>query len=170
MAIGQKMAEARIRKDITQDELGKGINYSGSTVGKYENETRNIPKHMLPILANNLDDEEFYFMTWNEAAGVVSIPYFNGDYIDQHPASMAFLVQKETAEALDLIQTVCWVKPVHTRTDVEREQMKKILFELLDAATSMINLVAVICKAYKFSMRTIFRDWRLTTKARRMER
>lgn len=170
MAIGQKLAEARDRMNITQEQLALGINYSTSAVGKWEKESRRMPKHMFSQVAETIDDVEFYFETWNEAAGEVAIPFLNGDHVDQHPSSMAFLVKKETNEALDQINRVCWVKPIHTRTDTEREEMQRLIFELLDAAASTINLVAVVCREYRFSMRKIFQQWRMTLKARRLQK
>ena len=170
MKIGEELAKARKRQGITQEQLSFELPVSRESIAKYELGSRKYPEDMRPIIAQQLDDVEFYFATWNDASGIVSIPFFNGDYIDHHPASMAFLVQKETDEAMKQMTNACWIKPVHTRTDTEKEDMKKVIFETLDAAASMINLVAVICREYGFSMKKIFSEWRLTLKARRMEK
>lgn len=170
MKIGEELAKARKRQGITQEQLSFELPVSRESIAKYELGSRKYPEDMRPIIAQQLDDVEFYFATWNDASGIVSIPFLNGDYIDHHPASMAFLVQKETDEAMKQMTNACWIKPVHTRTDTEKEEMKKLIFETLDAAASMINLVAVICREYGFSMKKIFSEWRLTLKARRMEK
>ncbi|MBU8773217.1 helix-turn-helix domain-containing protein [Cytobacillus oceanisediminis] len=169
MKIGAELVKARKRQELTQQQLSFDLPVSRESLAKYETGTRNLPEDMRQLIAHSLDDVEFYFATWNDAAGEVSIPFFNGDYIDQHPASMVFLVQTETKEALDHLSKVSWVKPIHTRTEQEREEMKQTLFEILDAAASMINLVAVICREYRFSMKKLFKEWRLTLKARRMQ-
>ncbi|MDF2790483.1 MAG: Bacteriophage-related protein [Neobacillus sp.] len=170
MKIGEELALARKRQGLTQEQLSFDLPVSRESIAKYEIGTRRLPDDMRRPIAHEIDDEEYYFRTWNDAAGEVSIPFLNGDYVDQHPASMAFLVQRETDEATEQLQRVCWAKPIHTVNDLEKEEVKRAIFETLDAATSMINLVAVICREHKFSMKRLFAEWRLTLKARRLEK
>lgn len=167
MAFGEKMAEARKRQGMTQEDLSNQINYSRESVAKYEIGTRNMPKEIYPHVTQGVDDPELYFQSWQETTGFVSIPFFDGDHIDQHPASMAFLVKKETDEALEQLDITCWSKPARAKSDDEREQMKQVLIELLDAAASMINLVACICREYKFSMKDVFKAWKISLKVRK---
>lgn len=170
MKIGEELALARKRQGITQEQLAFELPVSRESIAKYEIGSRKLPMDMRRPIAHQIDDEEFYFRTWNEAAGEVSIPYLNGDHVDQHPASMAFLVNKETDEAVEHLKRVCWAKPVHMTNEFEKEEVKRAIFETLDAATSMINLVAVISREHKFSLKKLFVEWRLTLKARRMEK
>jgi transcriptional regulator with XRE-family HTH domain len=170
MKIGEELARARKRQGITQVELANELPLSRESIAKIELGSRRLQDDMRRPIAQQIDDEEYYFKTWGDAAGEVSIPFLNGEYIDHHPASMAFLVQKETNEATEQLTRVCWAKPVHTQNESEREEVKKAVFEILDAVASMMNLVAVICKEYDFSMKRLFKDWRVTLKVRRMER
>lgn len=168
MNFGQIVAEARSRKEYSKEKLARTVNYSISTWDKWERGERNIPQHMLPIIADTLDDVELYFATWKKATGDVSLPFLDGEYVDQHPTAMMFRVQKETKEAIDQLETICWSKPFHTVDDREKEELKKALFEILDAAASMVSLAAVICREHRFSMKKIFQEWRLMLKARRL--
>ncbi|WHY76263.1 helix-turn-helix domain-containing protein [Neobacillus sp. WH10] len=170
MSFGKSISIARKRQDMTQDDLSQKINYSRESVAKYENGTRKMPKEIYPHVIQGVDDPELYFQSWQETTGFVSIPFFNGDNIDQHPASLAFLVKKETDEALEQLEITCWSKPARSKTDDEREQMKQVLIELLDSAASMINLVACICREYKFSMKDIFRAWNVSLKIRKFNK
>lgn len=170
MAIGQQLADARKRQGITQEQLALDLPVSRESIAKYEVGSRTFQKDLFKPIAEALDDPEFYFSTWNEAAGHVSIPYFNGDYIDQHPASMKYLVQRETNEALDHMERICWSKPVKARTETEREEMKRVINEILDAAASMINLVAILCREYDFSMKSVYKQWWSSIKVRRWKR
>lgn len=167
VAIGEELAKARKRQGYTQEQLASGLPLSRESIAKYETGARKLPDDMRRPIAEAVDDVEFYFITWNEAAGEVSIPFFNGEFVDQHPASMVFLVKQETVEALEHLRRVSWVKPIHMRNQAEREDMEKVVFELLDAAASIINLVAVVSREYRFSMKKLFKQWRLTLKARR---
>lgn len=167
MSFGELLSKGRKRQDMTQEDLSEKINYSRESVAKYETGSRKIPKEMYPRITQGVDDPELYFQSWQETTGYVSIPFFNGDNIDQHPASMAFLVKKETDEALEQLKITCWSKPARSKNDEEREKMKQVIIELLDAAASMINLVAVICREYQFSMKNIFRSWNASLKIRK---
>jgi transcriptional regulator with XRE-family HTH domain len=167
MKPGEKLANARVRAGLTQQELvdREGVAYSREAIAKYETGARTFPKSLYPSVTQALDDPQYYFESWEETTGYVSIPFFNGEYIDKHPASMCYMVRRETGEALEKMDKACWIKPVHIRTDSEREEMKQVMKELLDAAASMINLVAVLCREYGFSMRGIYKQWRLSGKA-----
>jgi transcriptional regulator with XRE-family HTH domain len=167
---GEELASARKRKGITQQQLSLKLPISRESIAKYETGRQHFPKDLRALTAEAIDDEEYYFVRWNESAGDVSIPYLNGEFIEHHPTAMMMLVKKESLEALDHLEKACWYKPVRFQNDTEREEMKKVAFEVLDAAASMINLVALISKEYQFSMIKIFKQWRLTLKARRLQK
>ena len=170
MAIGTAVAEARKRQEKTQQDVSQGINYSREAISKFETGDRPIPKEVISKITHNIDDPQLYFDSWKETSGFVSIPYFDGDYIEQHPTSMMYLVQKETAEALEAIESAAWSKPASMFSTEERDHMKQVLKENLDAATSMINLVACICKVHDFSMKDLFREWNVSLKIRKFNK
>nr|WP_309099097.1 helix-turn-helix transcriptional regulator [Fredinandcohnia onubensis] len=170
MTIGTKIANARKRQGYTQEEFVSDLPVSRESLAKYETGDRKFPFDLRKMVAERLDDEEFYFTAWNESAGEVSIPYFDGDHVDHHPASLKHLVQSETNEALEQLERACWFKPIHSSSETEKQEMKRVIHELLDAAASMINLVAVICREYDFSMKDIFKEWRMTLKIRRLRK
>ncbi|CEG25969.1 helix-turn-helix domain-containing protein [Bacillus sp. B-jedd] len=170
MAIGEALAKARKRQGYSQEDLSAHLPISRESVAKYETGSRRLPDDMRKPIAEALDDVEYYFVTWKEAAGEVAIPFLNGEHVDHHPSSMAFMVKGETAEALQHLEKVSWTKPVHTRTEAEKEDMKKVLFELLDAAASIINLVAIVAREYRFSLKEIFKVWRVSLKLRKLNR
>jgi transcriptional regulator with XRE-family HTH domain len=167
---GEELASARKRQGLTQQQLSFKLPISRESIAKYETGRQGFPKDLRSITAEAIDDEEYYFVRWNESAGDVSIPYLNGEFIEHHPTSMMLLVKRESTEAMDHLERACWFKPVQAQTESEREEMKRVVFEVLDAAASMINLVALITKEYGFSMVQIFKQWRLTLKARRLQK
>jgi transcriptional regulator with XRE-family HTH domain len=170
MNIGVELAKARKRQGLTQEQLSYDLPVSRESIAKYETGARKLPEDLRRSVAEAVDDVEFFFASWQDAAGEASIPFFNGDYIDRHPASMVFLVRQETTEALKHLNEVSWIKPIHTRSQSEKEDMQRVLSELLDAAASTINLVAVVSREYGFSLRNIFKQWRLTLKIRKYQK
>jgi transcriptional regulator with XRE-family HTH domain len=170
MSFGSTLKEALKHTETEQLELALEMNYSRQTVSAWANDSRNIQEDALPKVAEKLDYPNLYLESALLATGGVSIPVLDGDYIDQHPASMKFLVQKETNEALDELGRASFIKPISYQTSQEKEEMKKVIRELLDAACSIVNMVAILCREYNFSMKDIYKSWFITLKARRMRK
>jgi transcriptional regulator with XRE-family HTH domain len=170
VAIGEAMAAARKRQGMTQLDLSQEVNYSREAIAKYEAGTRTLPREMYAKVTQKIDDPEFYFETWGITTGHVSIPYFDGEHVDQHPASMGYLVKQETEEALEHLRQICWAKPARVHNEEDRENVKRAMLEVLDAAASMVNLVAVLCKEHRLSMKDVFRAWQVSLKTRRLRK
>lgn len=170
MGIESKIADARDRQELSQEQLAFNLKYDRTTITKWESGERKIPYDVHKKIASVIDDEQFYFESWGEMTGYVSIPFFNGKDIEQRSVNMKHLVQLKTNEAMERLEKPCWYKPIDSQSREEKEEMKNVIRELLDASASMVNLVAMICKEYNFSMRDLFREWRGTLKARRMEK
>ena len=67
MTIGQRIREARERKDMTLDEVAKRCNTTKQTIFKYENEiVTNIPYDKIVLLSNALDVSPSYLFGWEE--------------------------------------------------------------------------------------------------------
>jgi transcriptional regulator with XRE-family HTH domain len=167
LSIGSALREGLNDQELKQLEIALETNYSEKTVSAWVTENRRIPKEVRSKISQKVDHPYVYLEMQLEATGGVGIPVLNGDFIDTHPAAMKDLVQIETNEALDNLEKASMIKPIHLRTEEERQEMRKVVMELLDAIASMTNLVAVICKEYKFSMKELFGSWRATLKARR---
>jgi DNA-binding XRE family transcriptional regulator len=170
LKIASTLKEALKHNEIKQETLASEVNYSRQSVAAWGNGTRQIPEDSNPKICEALDYPDYYLESWMHFTGGVGIPVLNGDYIDRHPASIKDLVQRETNEALEHLEEACMVKPIHTRNAEDREEMKRVIHELLDAACSIINMVSVLCREYDFSMKQIYQSWMVTLKARRMRK
>ncbi|QWH66199.1 XRE family transcriptional regulator [Bacillus wiedmannii] len=167
MSIGKEVAMARKRKGITQEQLSLEIPVSRESIAKYETEKRKLPEDLRKCITEGIDDPQLFFKMWSEATGYVSIPFFNGELIDLHPASMRYMVHQETNEVLEQLNTVCWFKPSQTWSESEKEELKKVMHEILDATGSMMSLVAVLCDQYGISMKEVFKYWKVSLRARK---
>ena len=160
---GKELAKARQRQGMTQEELSSRGYVARSTLAGYELNRRNIPDETVRDLTKELDDVDLYFSAWHHATGDVSIPLMNGINIDAYSSSMVFLVKHETKEALESVENMHWHLPSEMR---KTESVEQIISELLDAAASMLNLVACLCKEHKMPMARIFRKWQISMKNR----
>lgn len=67
MTIGQRIAIARERRNMTLDEVAKLCNTTKQTIFKYENEiVTNIPYDKIVLLSNALDVSPSYLFGWDE--------------------------------------------------------------------------------------------------------
>ena len=67
MTIGQRIREARERRDMTLDEVAKRCNTTKQTIFKYENEiVTNIPYDKIVLLSDALDVSPSYLFGWEE--------------------------------------------------------------------------------------------------------
>lgn len=172
MTIGKKIAEARRRTGHSQRSLSEEaeIAVSKESIAKYEAGTRTFPKDMYPRIAQALDDPQFYFEAWEETTGYVSIPYLDGSYIDHRAASLVHLVKLETDKAMTSMEKTCWFKPADQYSELEKGEIQQVMKELLDTVASIMNLIAALCKEHRFSMKMIFRQWRVNVKERQYKK
>ena len=75
MTIGQRIKEARERREMTLDEVAKRCNTTKQTIFKYENEiVTNIPYDKIVLLSNALDVSPSYLFGWDENENSPSEP------------------------------------------------------------------------------------------------
>ena len=75
MTIGQRIKEARERREMTLDEVAKRCNTTKQTIFKYENEiVTNIPYDKIVLLSNALDVSPSYLFGWDEKKDSPSQP------------------------------------------------------------------------------------------------
>ncbi|MCP3026643.1 XRE family transcriptional regulator [Halobacillus sp. A5] len=170
MTIRDELVKARNRQETTQLELSFDANYCRETISKVETGDRKYQPEMRKAFSESLDDPEFYFHSWEEATGYVHMPYLNGDHIQHDSIHMRFFVEKETKEALEHLDHVKWYKPIASNSEQEKEEVKRVIKEILDSAASQVNLVAALCKEYDFSMKKLFKEWLVSLKARRFKK
>ena len=67
MTIGQRIAAARERRNMTLEEVAKRCNTTKQTIFKYENEiVTNIPYDKIVLLSTALDVSPSYLFGWEE--------------------------------------------------------------------------------------------------------
>ena len=67
MAIGERIKQARERKDMTQDQVARMLNTTKQTIFKYENNiVTNIPYEKIILLSKVLDVSPSYLFDWKE--------------------------------------------------------------------------------------------------------
>lgn len=170
MTYGTTFKEALKATHTKRSDIAEETHYSHQSVTAWANDTRTISAEALPKVASKLDYPDLYLESAVKATNGVAIPLLDGDYITRSPTGMKELVEYETREALDKLEHTRMLKPAVFATEVDKEDMKQVIYESLDAACSMVNMIAVLCKEYDISMRETYKKWFATLKERRMRK
>lgn len=76
MTIGERIKEARLRKGLTLEQLGKAANIGKTTIMRYETGAiANIPSDKIEMIAKALSVTPAYIMGWDEESVVILDDY-----------------------------------------------------------------------------------------------
>ena len=112
MTIGQRIKEARERRDMTLEEVAKRCNTTKQTIFKYENEiVTNIPYDKIVLLSQALEVSPSYLFGWEEKKSSLSEEVTEGeklmlDLFRQIP-------KDRQQEALDLLRIALKMQKTH---------------------------------------------------------
>lgn len=156
MAIGKAIAKARNGQAFTQEDLAIMLNVSRESESKYENETRNFPKDLIPKVCDILDDPFLYFAAASEDTGGSWVKELNGDYIDLHRSSVAAKTREELDEALNAIESISVANHPNSLKDHDRCKLEKAMMESIDAMYALSHYVAIVCQDYGYSWKDMW--------------
>lgn len=113
MTIGERIKEARLRKGLTLEQLGKAANIGKTTIMRYETGAiANIPSDKIEMIAKALSVTPAYIMGWDEESVVIldnykiyAVPRYDsaaagfGVIADSSPVGVDYLPFKNQWEA-----------------------------------------------------------------------
>lgn len=127
-ATGKVISKNRKKKNITQEELGRVLDVSGTTVGRYEKGAIEIPVSSLPLASNACDFPlRDYLIEWENINVESTVrKALSGKRIEPNDTEIKYIVDNCTEEEADEILTVgLWVQ----MTSVE--EYKKGMLEVM---------------------------------------
>lgn len=92
------------------------------------------------------DDSQLFLAAAAEVTGGASAPWL--DNVDLHRASVLFKTLEEMREVLDASGLAPISKTNEQINDTERQQIKRLLMETVEAITALTHLAAVLCKVF----------------------
>lgn len=164
MSVGTALKAARERVGLRQVDVGRTIYLSDKTISAYEAGRRRVPKHTAPRLALELDDPRLYMEMTEELCGGVMAPiYLDGENVDLHRASVRDKCVEELSEGIEALakaRAMVNARSGDQLNDIDRQQLKKALHELVEAQTAIGMMIAVICETYGFSVAEVYKQHR----------
>ncbi|MHA2856885.1 XRE family transcriptional regulator [Paenibacillus lautus] len=168
MAIGQfpgALEEVLKRTGDTLAQAGKAANVDGSQVGKIIKGSRKASEPVMRAAAQHYDDGQLYIAAAGEVTGGAFAPWLNN--VDLHRASVLFKTVEEMKEVLALTNEVPISKTADQLTESDRQIMKRLLMETVEAITALTHFAAVLCKEYSFSWLATWKEHRADLKAKK---
>ena len=168
MAIGQfpgALEEVLKRTGDTLAQAGKAANVDGSQVGKIIKGSRKASEPVMRAAAQHYDDGQLYIAAAGEVTGGAFAPWLNN--VDLHRASVLFKTVEEMKEVLALTNEAPISKTTDQLTESDRQIMKRLLMETVEAITALTHFAAVLCKDYSFSWLATWKEHRADLKAKK---
>jgi hypothetical protein len=168
VAIGQfpgALEEALKRTGDTLAQAGKAANVDGSQVGKIIKGSRKASEPVMRAAAQHYDDGQLYIAAAGEVTGGAFAPWLNN--VDLHRASVLIKSIEEVKEVLAISDQVPISKTNDQINDSERQEIKRLLMETVEAITALTHLAAVLCKEYSFSWLATWKEHRSVMKSKK---
>lgn len=168
MAIGQfpgALEEVLKRTGDTLAQAGKAANVDGSQVGKIIKGSRKASEPVMRAATQHYDDGQLYIAAAGEVTGGAFAPWLNN--VDLHRASVLFKTVEEMKEVLALTNEAPISKTADQLTESDRQIMKRLLMETVEAITALTHFAAVLCKEYSFSWLATWKEHRADLKAKK---
>ncbi|WP_433581301.1 XRE family transcriptional regulator [Paenibacillus amylolyticus] len=159
------LGEVLKRTGDTLAKAGEAVHMDGSQIGKVIKGTRNPSKELMRSAAEHYDDGQLYIAAAGEVTGGAFAPWL--DNVDLHRAAVLFKTVEEMKEVLDLSSEVPINKTGDQLTEADRQIMKRLLMETVEAITALTHFAAVLCKEYSFSWFGIWKEHRAELKAKK---
>lgn len=168
MAIGQfgpALEQVLKRSGDTREKAGLIVHADASLVGKIAKGTRKASKPVMRAAVEHYDDGQLFLAAAAEVTGGASAPWL--DNVDLHRASVLIKTLEEMREVLDASGLAPISKTNEQINDTERQQIKRLLMETVEAITALTHLAAVLCKEYSFSWLGTWKEHRSELKAKK---
>lgn len=168
MAIGhfpEALKDVIHRKGDTLAKAGRATHVDGSQIGKIVKGSRKASRPVMKAAVEHYDDGQLYLAAAAEVTGGASAPWL--DNVDLHRANVLFKTVEEMKEVLEASGRAPISKTNEQITESERNQIKQLLMETVEAITALTHLAAVLCKEYSFSWLGTWKEHRAELKAKK---
>ncbi|MMZ46267.1 hypothetical protein D1872_78780 [compost metagenome] len=162
---GPALQDLLKKKGETRNAAGRVAHVDASLIGKIANGSRKPSKELMRSTTEHYDDGQLFIAAAGEVTGGAFAPWL--DNVDLHRASVLFKTVEEMREVLVLSAEVPISKTADQLTDSERQNMKRLLMETVEAITALTHFAAVLCKEYSFSWLGAWKEHRADLKAKK---
>ncbi|RJS60148.1 helix-turn-helix transcriptional regulator [Bacillus sp. PK3_68] len=147
--VGSAVTSLLEEEGMTNGQMAFDLNVSPQLISHYKTDRRpmqqDIAKQSIEVYG---DSPEFRSELLYEFSNGYTSPVLKGPTIERHRLAMEANAEREIKEALQKIEEVCLAKPPGVTTAEERENIEKLVDELVEARAFIDNLVMMLEREY----------------------
>lgn len=138
---------------ISGEEFAEKLNISPQHGSNMKNGRRKMHADIAQESINLYDSPEYIMDILWEFSSQYTSPVLRGKSMDQHRLAIEANAKREIERALEMIQTICLAKPPGVLDENEREGVKRMMDELIEARIHIDNLLKQLQVEYKISIK-----------------
>ena len=151
--VGKAINRLVSAEEISGEQLALNLNVSPQLVSHIKNERRTMQADIAQDSIALYDSPEYIMDILWEFSSQYTSPVLRGKSMDQHRLAIEANAKREIERALEMIQTICLAKPPEVLDANEREGVKSMMDELIEARIHIDNLLKQLQVEYKISIK-----------------
>lgn len=164
---GDVIKSVRKENGLSQTQLGDLLGYSRQSISHMETNRLKASEDFAQAAVNRLDCPELHMEMAHEFMNGASAPLLRGQHIERHRLALKEFAIREVDEVMEILHSMCLIKPPEQSTSKDKEQIEVFLAESIDAIAGLKNLNAKLAKEYGISMRKIYDQRKPVWKAKK---
>ncbi|ATB52701.1 hypothetical protein [Caldibacillus phage CBP1] len=138
-------------------QIAKDLNISPQLVSNIKHGHRKLHKDIAQASMKIYDCPEYALELLHQFSDGYTAPRLTGRAIEKHRLALEEFTIQQVREVIRILEEVSLVKPPGETTAEERERIKEIIYELLDAEAAIANLKAILADEYQISLKECIR-------------
>lgn len=151
--VGDAITRLIEMEGLTGEQIAMDLNISSQLVSHMKKERRTMQADIAKNSIALYDNPEYTMDILYEFSGGITSPVLRGKNIEQHRLAFSANAKREIAEGLEMIQIVCLAKPPSSLDINEKESIKNLMDELLEARIHIDNLLKQVQIEYHISIK-----------------
>jgi len=154
---GEAIQTLQREEGIDGVQLAMDLKISPQLVSNIKHNHRRMHADIAKESLEIYDSPEYALDILYEFSDGYTAPRLTGRAIEKHRLALEEFTIQQVREVIRILEEVSLVKPPGETTAEERERIKEIIYELLDAEAAIANLKAILADEYQISMKECIR-------------
>ncbi|AJH78612.1 MULTISPECIES: hypothetical protein [Heyndrickxia] len=137
---------------LTQKQIAKDTYQSYESVNKQRKGERTMNKDVAHRAMQIYQNYEFEASILHEFSDGLASPVMGGPYVERHRMVLEEITEAEVKDVIRIINEVSLVKPPNVCSKDERENVRRMMHELIEARVAIDNLLMVLERDYGLSV------------------
>jgi len=139
-------------------QLAMDLNVSPQLISNIKHGHRKLQKDIAKASLTTYDSPMYAMELLYEFSDGYTSPVLKGKAIEHHRLALEEFANEQMEEAQRILKEVSFIKPPGETTEQEKERIKEVIYELLDAETAISNLKAVLVDEYNISLKKCIKE------------